>query len=136
MYAMCSYHLLECPVSISAIQVIRELHAGLIKNLPRIEDIIGVDRAFECAHHVQAGLAGKPFQKFLLRQADAMFAGDGAAKSDGFFKNLTKSGVDALDFLRVALVAEKRRMQIAVAEVTEDADAQLVYRGGLLDKSD
>jgi len=35
--------------------------------------------------------------------------------------------VDAFDFFRIALVAKECRMQIAVAEVTEDADAQLAF---------
>jgi hypothetical protein len=101
--------------------------AGLIKNFSRIKYVAGVKGVYERAHHIQAGLPGKTLQIPFLGQADTVFAGDGASKGDSFFKNLTKGGVDAFDFFRIALVAKECRMQIAVAEVTEDADAQLAF---------
>src|SRR2546422_477000 len=96
--------------------------------------MIWIEGAFQRPHHVEAGLTGESFQKFLLRETDAVLAGNRAAELNCFLEYLAEGSVDALDFVLVALVAEEGRMQVAVAEVAEDANLQPVLLGSLLDE--
>jgi hypothetical protein len=50
------------------------------KILPRVQDVVRVQRALDGAHHVDRAVAGLGAQEVHLVQAHAVFAGAGAAE--------------------------------------------------------
>src|SRR5437660_9700374 len=105
-----------------------------IKHLPRIQNTVRVERVAQLAHHPHLSVTSERGQKGFLRQTDAVFAGDSAAKTYGFSEDFFERFFDAVHFLFVSLVRQERRVQIPVAHVSERANLQSVLFGGGLDK--
>ncbi len=93
-----------------------------IKHLAGVQNALGVESGPEFAHDSHLRLAGEFREELFLGKADAVFAGDGTAEADGLVKYLLKRLVLSLDFICVAFVCEKSRVQITVAHVTEGTD--------------
>ena len=108
---------------------------ALIKNLPRIQNPVRIERAAEFAHDTHLGVAGEFGKKTFFGEADTVLAGDRAAKSNGFVENFPKRFFDAVHFVFVSFVGKNSRMQVAVGHVAEGADLEPVFLGGELDEA-
>ena len=98
---------------------------ALSKDLARIEDGVGVERCLELAHEIDAGLARRGFEPRSLGEADAVFAGDGAAELERLLEDLVEGAMDALHLLLVALVdlGEGARSGVpAIVDLLDDSE--------------
>lgn len=108
---------------------------GSIQHFARIEKVERVEGSLEAAHEVQAVVPRLKFEPWFLGEPDAVFAGDGAAASQGFVDDFVERFVHTFHFLVVFFVREKRGMQVAVAHVSKGADEQVVALGCVRDKA-
>ena len=97
---------------------------------------MGVEGGAEGAHEAHLGIAGEFGEESLFGDADAVFAGDGTAEADGFVEDLVEGQFDAVHFLGVAFVGEEGGVEVAIAHVSEGADAELVALGDVFDEAD
>src|SRR5262245_6131819 len=83
-----------------------------------------VECVAEAGHYVEVLFGEHAVHEVELFEADAVLAGDAAAAGDALQQDFLASRQDALDFLRVPLVEEEDRVQVAVAgvEYIDDAD--------------
>src|SRR5262245_48891479 len=100
--------------------------AGGRQHLVGAATVIGVERGPQAHHHGQIVGGKQARHEVNFLDADAMLAGDAAADRDAFFQDLVAGGEDAPHLLRVALIEEQDRMDVAVAGVKDVGDPQLV----------
>jgi hypothetical protein len=92
-----------------------------IEYLSRVQHVVRIQHLFDFPHHFHAGWTGNFLQKSLLRQADAVLTGDGAAEINGGEKNFLEGFFDAMNLVAIALVGQASRVEIAVTEMAEVA---------------
>src|SRR6478672_722986 len=100
--------------------------AGRGEHLVRTEVAAGIERFAEIFHSGQVGWREHLVHEADFFDADAMLAGNAAAASEALIEDLVARGQDALDLLRVALIEQQDRMNIAVAGVEHIHDADVV----------
>lgn len=108
---------------------------GVIEHFAGVQNAGGIERFAEFAHDAHLGVTGEFRQEGFLGDADAVFAGDGAAEANGFVENFVEGQFDAVHFFLVAFVGKEGRMQIAVAHVAESANTEIVLFGDLFDEA-
>ena len=109
---------------------------GAVEDLAWVEQAVGIERALDRAQQFERGIAELAGQESLLGEADPVFAGERAAEGQRVVEDLLHRGLDAVHFLLIALVGQKRRVEIPVAEMPERRDLHLVAGGGLVDEAD
>src|SRR3981081_1014888 len=85
------------------------------KYLPRIEQALRVERAFQPLLLVEIDLAEHLRHQVALLDTDAMFAGQHAAELDADPQDIGAEGLRPLDLAGLVGIVEDQRMQIAVA---------------------
>src|SRR5438445_191415 len=72
-----------------------------VEHLSAIQNPVRVQHAPQLAHHAHLGVAGELREERFLRDADAVFAGDRAAETDGFAENFFERFLHAVHFVGV-----------------------------------
>ena len=94
------------------------------KHLSRIEQALRVEGAFQPLLLVEVDLAEHFGHQVALLDADAVLAGQDAAKLDAAAQNI---GAEGLGPLHLARLVGNQGMQIAVAGVKHVGDAEIVF---------
>src|SRR6218665_2886839 len=91
------------------------------KDLPRIEDVLRVQRLLDRAHHVHRAGAGFIEQKTHLVQAHAMLAGAGAVQAQGAGHQLVVQRFGGNALFGVVGVEQVAEVEVAVAHMAHQA---------------
>ena len=90
-----------------------------IKHLAGIQNAGGVERFAEFAHDAHLGIASKLRQKRFFRDADTVFAGDGAAHGDRQFHHPGEGHPGTLAHVRILGIEYHHRVGVPVAGMRE-----------------
>src|SRR5215212_11309060 len=88
-------------------------------DLPRVHDVVGVDRPFQGPHEVEGAGAVLGFEILHLVLADAMLAGAGPLHGERPLDEARDESFDARDLVRIVHVDQRRDMEIAVPDMTD-----------------
>src|ERR1051326_943367 len=100
--------------------------AALSEHFPRIENSIGIQNPPQFPHHPHLRISGELWQKRLLRYAHTVFSGNCAPQPNRLLENLFECLLNPCHFFFIALVSEKRRVQVSIAHMAESANLQTV----------
>ena len=93
------------------------------EKLPRIEDALWIEGVFECVVCGERDFADRLFEPAFFGEADAMFAGDGAAVFKHPGKELIEGAVGLLSSTRFIVVCDHQvGVDVAIAGMTETGD--------------
>src|SRR5947208_11108032 len=106
------------------------LAAGRVRRqeLFRVHEPLGVENTPQAIHEVQIGISILKRQVLRLIETHTMLARDGAPHRDAGVKQLLVGRLRALEFIRVSVVIEDERVQVAVARVEDVGDLHAVAR--------
>src|SRR5258705_11421835 len=97
------------------------------KYLARVEQALGVERAFKPLLLVEIDLAEHFAHQVALLDADAMFAGQHAAEFDADPQDVVAEGFRPLDLAWSVGIVQDQWMQVAVAGMKHIGDAKVVF---------
>src|SRR5258705_11541807 len=97
------------------------------KYLARVEQALGVERAFEPLLLVEIYLAEHLAHQVALLDADAMFTGQHAAEFDADPQDIGAEGFRPLDLAWPVGIVQDQGMQVAVAGMKHIGDAEVVF---------
>ena len=100
--------------------------AGRWENLMRGTTVLRIERTAQPQHLLQIGRAKQLRHEIQLLDADAVLAGDAAAAGDALVQDFRARFQHAPHLIRIALVEQDHRMDVAVAGVEDVADPQIV----------
>src|SRR5258708_34658849 len=103
------------------------------KHLAGIEQALRVEGAFQPLLLVEIDLAEHLRHQVALLDADAVFAGEDAAKFDADPKDVRAEGLCPLHLAGLVGIVQDQRMQIAVAGMKHIGDAQIILFRKLAD---
>ena len=109
----------------------RAVGAGLGHALARIEDAGRVEHGLDAAHGVELGLAVLAAERVQLLEPDPVLAGERAAVREHHHEQLLAGIERALERAFLERVVVQPRVQVAVAEVRDRREHEVVARGDL-----
>lgn len=95
-----------------------------------------IEGALHFTHDAHLGGAGELRQKRFLGDANPVFAGDGAAETNGLSKDFFECCFNTMHLCSITFVGEKSRVKISVTQVAKRADAELIFLGNCFDEPD
>ena len=104
----------------------RGLAAVERKDLGRVQQPLGVEHRLDAHLHGEVGLGELDAHEVALLDADAVLAGEAAARGHAQLEDLVARLLGPLGLGRIVGVVEDQRVQVAVAGVEDVGDAQAV----------